>query len=127
MVGSFLNVVIHRLPVMLQRQWREECARLASGTDSGASSAAEPFNLVVPRSACPACRAPITAWQNIPIISYLLLKGRCAACGARISARYPIVEALTGLMSAAVAWKFGFGLAVFGHSAHLVPHCAGIH
>jgi leader peptidase (prepilin peptidase) / N-methyltransferase len=110
MVGSFLNVVIHRLPVMLQRQWREECAEL-SGADFSASFPAEPFNLVVPRSACRACAAPITAWQNIPIVSYLLLKGRCAACGARISARYPIVEALTALMSAAVAWKFGFGVA----------------
>jgi len=109
-VGSFLNVVIHRLPLMLQRQWREECAGLAAGTDATTADAA-PFNLVVPRSACPACRAPIAAWQNVPIVSYLLLQGRCAACGTRISARYPIVEALTGLMSAAVAWKFGFGLA----------------
>ena len=113
MVGSFLNVVIHRLPLMLQRQWREECAELARGTDSMASPAAEPFNLMVPRSACPACRAPITAWQNIPIIGFVLLHGRCAACGTSISARYPIVEALTALMSAAVAWKFGFGLAAF--------------
>jgi leader peptidase (prepilin peptidase) / N-methyltransferase len=110
LIGSFLNVVIHRLPVMLQRQWRAECAEL-SGTDLSASSPAEPFNLVVPRSACRACAAPIAAWQNIPIASYLLLQGRCAACGTRISARYPIVEALTALMSAAVAWKFGFGVA----------------
>jgi leader peptidase (prepilin peptidase) / N-methyltransferase len=109
LIGSFLNVVIHRLPVMLQRQWREECAEL-SGAQFSASSA-EPFNLVVPRSACRACGAAITAWQNIPIASYLVLKGRCAACGTRISARYPIVEALTALMSAAVAWKFGFALA----------------
>jgi leader peptidase (prepilin peptidase)/N-methyltransferase len=112
-VGSFLNVVIHRLPLMLQRQWREECAALASDAGSMASSAAEPFNLMVPRSACPACRTAITAWQNIPIMGFLLLHGRCAACGVRISARYPLVEALTALMSAAVAWKFGFGLAAF--------------
>jgi leader peptidase (prepilin peptidase) / N-methyltransferase len=108
LIGSFLNVVIQRLPVMLERQWREECGELASAI---AVPAAEPFNLVVPRSACPACHAPISAWQNVPIISFLVLKGRCAACGVPISVRYPIVEALTGLMSAAVAWKFGFGFA----------------
>jgi leader peptidase (prepilin peptidase)/N-methyltransferase len=69
----------------------------------------ERFNLIVPRSACPACRAPITALQNIPILSWLLLRGRCASCGATISVRYPLVEALTGVLSALVAWKFGFG------------------
>src|SRR6185312_12316633 len=68
-----------------------------------------PFNLVVPRSACPACKAPITALQNIPVVSYLFLRGRCANCGVRISPRYPLIEALTGLLSAAVAWKLGFG------------------
>ncbi len=111
LIGSFLNVVIHRVPVMLQRQWRAECAALTDGADLPAASPIEPFNLVVPRSACPACHAPITAWQNIPIISFVLLKGRCAACGAAISARYPLIETLTALMSAAVAWKFGFGFA----------------
>jgi len=109
LIGSFLNVVIHRLPVMLERQWRLECSRLAAGVQ--VASAEEPFNLVVPRSACPACRAPITAWQNIPILSYLALRGRCAACRAPISARYPLVEALTAVLSAAVAWRFGFGTA----------------
>lgn len=109
LIGSFLNVVIHRLPLMLERQWRAECAELAAGAAPAAS--AEPFNLMVPRSACPACRAPISAWQNIPVLSYLLLRGRCAACRAPISLRYPIVEALTGTLSAAVAWKFGFGAA----------------
>jgi leader peptidase (prepilin peptidase) / N-methyltransferase len=109
LIGSFLNVVIHRLPLMLERQWRAECAELAAGAAPAAS--AEPFNLVVPRSACPACRAPISAWQNIPILSYLVLGGRCAACRASISLRYPIVEALTGVLSGAVAWKFGFGAA----------------
>jgi leader peptidase (prepilin peptidase) / N-methyltransferase len=109
LIGSFLNVVIHRLPVMLERQWRAECAQLAAG--AAPEAAHEPFNLMEPRSACPACRAPITAWQNIPILSYLALRGRCAACRARISPRYPLIEALTGALSAAVAWKFGFGLA----------------
>jgi leader peptidase (prepilin peptidase)/N-methyltransferase len=111
-VGSFLNVVIHRVPIMMERQWREQCAEIAQ-PDHAATMPANPpakerFNLVVPRSACPACKAPITALQNVPIVSYLVLRGRCANCGARISARYPIVEALTGILSAAVAWKLGF-------------------
>ncbi len=128
LVGSFLNVVIYRVPVMLERQWREQCSELAASEPAGsapgttapgsggpaleasaARQADAPFNLVVPRSACPACKAPITALQNVPVLSYLLLKGRCASCGVRISARYPAIEALTGLLSAAVAWKFGFG------------------
>jgi leader peptidase (prepilin peptidase)/N-methyltransferase len=111
LIGSFLNVVIHRLPVMLERQWRAECAQLAEGAPAVSAGKPEPFNLVVPRSACPACQAPISAWQNIPIVSYLALRGRCAACRAPISLRYPLVEGLTAVMSAAVAWKFGFGAA----------------
>jgi leader peptidase (prepilin peptidase)/N-methyltransferase len=111
LIGSFLNVVIHRLPVMLERQWRADCAQFVAGVDAARTLATEPFNLIVPRSACPACKAPITAWQNVPLLSYLLLKGRCASCRAAISVRYPIVEALTALLSAAVAWKFGFGFA----------------
>jgi leader peptidase (prepilin peptidase) / N-methyltransferase len=106
LVGSFLNVVIYRLPVILDRQWREQCAEL-HGVES--PKATEPFNLVIPRSACPSCKAPITALQNIPVLSYLALRGRCASCGVRISIRYPLIEALTGLLSAAVAWKFGYG------------------
>jgi leader peptidase (prepilin peptidase)/N-methyltransferase len=139
LIGSFLNVVIYRVPIMLERQWREQCVELAaseaastapststpqpgaeasieslSKTKAGSvaplpTRASEPFNLVVPRSACPSCKAPITALQNIPVLSYLFLKGRCANCGVRISARYPAIEALTGILSAAVAWKFGFG------------------
>lgn len=106
LVGSFLNVVIYRLPVILDRQWREQCAEL-HGT--AAAEPSEPFNLVVPRSACPSCKAPITALQNVPVVSYLILRGRCAKCAVRISPRYPAVEALTGVLTAAVAWKFGFG------------------
>jgi leader peptidase (prepilin peptidase)/N-methyltransferase len=122
LVGSFLNVVIYRVPIMLDRQWREQCAELAAATTPSATPGAaiaipaspQPkpaahFNLVAPRSCCPSCKAPITAMQNIPVLSYLFLKGRCANCGNRISVRYPIVEALTGVLSAAVAWKFGFG------------------
>jgi leader peptidase (prepilin peptidase) / N-methyltransferase len=102
LVGSFLNVVIHRLPIMLERQW-------ASSDPHAVPAPSEKFNLLVPRSACPACKAPITALQNIPVVSYLALRGRCAACGARISVRYPLVEALTGVLSALVAWRLGFG------------------
>jgi len=111
LIGSFLNVVIHRLPVMLERQWRAEYAELAPGAEP--AGAHEPFNLVVPRSTCPVCRAPITAWQNVPILSFVALGGRCAACRAPISMRYPLVEALTAVMSAAVGWRFGFGAATF--------------
>lgn len=106
LIGSFLNVVIYRIPVMLEREWRQQCAELA-GT---APAAPQPrFDLVVPRSTCPKCKAPITALQNIPVLSYLVLRGRCARCGAAISVRYPLIEALTGVLSALVAWKFGYG------------------
>ncbi|HXY95472.1 MAG TPA: A24 family peptidase [Steroidobacteraceae bacterium] len=111
-VGSFLNVVIYRLPLMLDREWRAQCAELADHDPHAATVAAatgERFNLVVPRSACPACKAPITALQNIPLVSWLFLRGRCAHCGAPISVRYPLVELLTGILSAWVAVRFGFG------------------
>ena len=108
-IGSFLNVVIHRLPIILERHWRADCAALAADAPTLPAVPAERYNLMVPRSACPACRAPIAARHNIPVLSYLWLRGRCARCGARISPRYPLVEALTGLLSALVAWKFGFG------------------
>jgi len=111
-VGSFLNVVIYRLPVMLERQWRAQCAETAGDANAATLPAGVParFNLVVPRSACPSCRAPIGALQNIPLLSWVLLRGRCARCGAAISIRYPLVEALTGVLSGAVAWKLGFGV-----------------
>jgi leader peptidase (prepilin peptidase) / N-methyltransferase len=112
LVGSFLNVVIHRLPIMLERQWREQCEELKP--HDPAPPAAEPYNLVVPRSACPACHAPIPGWHNIPVISYLLLRGRCANCQAPISARYPLIELLCALLSAAVVWKFGLGWPALG-------------
>jgi len=105
LVGSFLNVVVYRLPIMLDRQWRAQCEELA-GRDP---APLDRFNFIVPRSACPACKAPIRAHQNVPVLSWVLLRGRCAACGARISARYPLVEALTGVASALVAWKYGYG------------------
>jgi len=106
-VGSFLNVVIYRLPVMLDRQWRAECAELDGAQPATAPSAQ--FDLIVPRSSCPACKAPIGALQNIPVLSYLALRGRCARCRAPISARYPLVEILCGVLSALAAWRFGYG------------------
>jgi len=127
LVGSFLNVVIHRLPRMLERQWRDQAAEYAMEQAATQAAAArtqpasappaaprpakpEPrYNLVVPRSACPGCSAPITALQNIPVISWLALRGRCANCKAPISVRYPIVELLCGVLGGLVAWKFGFG------------------
>jgi leader peptidase (prepilin peptidase)/N-methyltransferase len=111
-VGSFLNVVIYRLPIILEREWRMQATELlppaaADAVLAGVDVSAR-FTLSVPRSACPACNAPITAWQNIPIVSWLVLRGRCAACKAPISARYPLVELATAALSAAVAWHFGF-------------------
>src|SRR2546429_6223070 len=96
---------------MLDRAWREQCRGLPGEAAAATLPAGLParFNVVVPRSACPACWAPITVMQNIPLISWLVLRGRCAHCGKPISVRYPLVEALSGVMCAAVAWKFGFG------------------
>jgi len=102
-VGSFLNVVIYRLPIILEREWHAQAAELLPSDDHTATVPAVPperFSLSVPRSACPACKAPITALQNIPVISWLVLRGRCASCKAKISARYPVVELATGLLSA---------------------------
>ncbi len=107
MVGSFLNVVIHRLPKMMEREWQAQCAEL-NGHPLPESA---PYNLVIPRSACPHCQHAIGALENIPVISYLILRGKCKGCGARISIRYPVVEALSGILSAYAAWHFGFGLA----------------
>jgi leader peptidase (prepilin peptidase)/N-methyltransferase len=102
-VGSFLNVVIHRLPKMMEHQWRSECAEL----DGKEPPVAERYNLVVPRSCCPTCAQPITALQNIPVVSYLVLGGKCAGCKARISPRYPCVEILSGVLAGYAAWRFG--------------------
>lgn len=107
LIGSFLNVVIHRLPLMMERDWRSQCEELLATPATKLPEGR--FDLMVPRSQCPACDAPITALQNVPILSYVLLRGRCANCGAAISARYPAVEALTAVLSGLVAWRFGFG------------------
>ena len=103
-IGSFLNVVIYRLPKMLEQQWRDELTEL----NGGEAAPAPRYNLMVPRSACPSCNRQITALQNIPVVSYLLLRGRCASCGIRISPRYPVIETLTAALSGYVAWRFGF-------------------
>lgn len=109
MVGSFLNVVIHRLPKMMEQEWREQCAALDEPPNQSTVPTGPRYNLVAPRSACPACGHQIRALENIPILSYLVLRGRCSQCKAAISPRYPIVEALTGALSAFAAWHFGFG------------------
>jgi len=102
-VGSFLNVVIYRLPKMLERGWKAQCAELR-----GEVVAEEPaYNLVVPRSACPGCGQQIAAWHNIPVVSWMLLRGRCASCGAPISGRYPLVELLGGIVAALAIGQFG--------------------
>ncbi len=106
-VGSFLNVVIHRLPKMMEREWRAQCEDL-SGAER---SKLEPYNLLIPRSACPHCSHQISALENIPVISFLFLRGKCNGCGAPISSRYPIVETVSGLLSAFAAWHFGFDIA----------------
>lgn len=108
--GSFLNVVIHRLPIMMQRQWEQSCMELR-GEDAPVP---ETFNLAVPRSACPACGHKISALENIPILSYLFLRGKCSACGTPISLRYPLVEALTGSLLGLAAWHFGATPLLFG-------------
>jgi leader peptidase (prepilin peptidase) / N-methyltransferase len=106
-IGSFLNVVIHRLPRMMEAQWAVQAAEF-EGRDPPRR---ERYNLWTPPSRCPGCSAPIRAWQNVPVVSWLALRGRCARCRQPISARYPIVEALTGALSYWVAAHFGFGLA----------------
>jgi len=109
-VGSFLNVVVGRMPRMMERRWRAECAEL----NNQELPPAERFDLVTPRSTCPSCGHRITALENIPLLSFAVLRGKCSACRARISWRYPIVEALTGLLSGYAAWHFGFTFAAAG-------------
>ena len=103
LVGSFLNVVIHRLPRMLERQWASECAELGGQPAPGSDK----FNLMWPRSRCPHCDHQISWHENIPVLSYLLLRARCASCGAKISARYPLVELVCGALFFFSVWKWG--------------------
>ena len=109
-IGSFLNVVIHRLPRMMEREWQAQCAELAGQPQAPQA----PYNLVTPRSACPACGQRIAAWQNVPVISWIALRGKCASCRAGISFKYPLVEVLAGAGAAYAAWRFGAGMAALG-------------
>ncbi|QZA81000.1 prepilin peptidase [Deefgea piscis] len=111
LVGSFLNVVIHRLPLMMEREFKQECATLL---DEPMPTPAAKYNLVVPRSACPQCGHQITALENIPIFSWLLLRGQCRQCKNKISARYPLVELMTALISGGLAWHFGYSAPLIG-------------
>lgn len=111
LIGSFLNVVIYRLPIILEREWQQECAELHHAETTQFESK---FNLVVPRSQCPSCGHKITAIENIPVLSYLVLGGKCRDCRTPISIQYPAVEVATALLSIVVAWQFGY-------SAQLLP------
>ena len=115
LVGSFLNVAIYRLPVMMEREWTSQCRELLNcqchhpDKDSDISTEkTEPFNLILPNSHCPQCQTQLKSWDNIPVLSFLLLKGQCRYCGSTISPRYPIIEAITALLSAYVGYHFGF-------------------
>jgi leader peptidase (prepilin peptidase)/N-methyltransferase len=116
-VGSFLNVVIHRLPKMLDREWRAQCAELAAEGGPavpGHEAGPGPYNLWTPRSACPGCGKPIPARHNVPVVSWIVLRARCAACGTRITARYPLVELAGGIVGAYATLRFGASLAALG-------------
>ncbi|MCI2965128.1 A24 family peptidase [Shewanella sp. N2AIL] len=119
-IGSFLNVVIHRFPVMMKREWQQECNQYLQEyhedivkkigieqLNKPIDDFPEKYNLVVPGSACPKCKTSIKPWHNLPLLGWLMLKGKCAACHAPISARYPIIEFITGLLIATLAWHFG--------------------
>ncbi|PKM24870.1 MAG: prepilin peptidase [Gammaproteobacteria bacterium HGW-Gammaproteobacteria-13] len=105
LVGSFLNVLIYRLPAMMQRDWREQAREIL---ELPAEPQTATFNLILPSSTCPHCAHEIKPWENIPLISYLFLRGKCSSCKAPISLRYPLVELTCGLLSAFIAWHFGF-------------------
>jgi len=110
MVGSFINVVIYRLPKIMEREWHAQSVEL----NGQVAEALPPYNLIIPRSACPLCGHMISALENIPVLSYLLLHGKCKGCGAHISVRYPVVELISCILSGFVAWHFGFGVSALG-------------
>ena len=115
LVGSFLNVLVYRLPKMLHADWQQQAREILSDSGELAADSVRPvtaarFNLLVPRSACPHCQHVIKPWENIPLLSWLALKGKCSGCQQPISKRYPLVELASGILSAVVAWKMGFGL-----------------
>jgi leader peptidase (prepilin peptidase)/N-methyltransferase len=106
LIGSFLNVLIYRLPIMMERDWRAQARDMLA---LPAEEKTEAFNLFLPHSRCPHCARQIRAWENLPVISYLFLGGKCSSCKAPISKRYPLIELACGLLSAFIAWHFGFG------------------
>ena len=112
MVGSFLNVVIHRLPKMMEADWKQQCTEYLHPEEAEklAAMPVTKYNLIVPRSGCPSCGHQITALENIPLLSYAVLGGKCSACKTKISLRYPAIEAVTALLTAFMAWKFGVSL-----------------
>lgn len=112
-VGSFLNVVIYRLPVMLERDWRQQCHEFLDIETANGDETLK-TGLATPASSCPHCGHAIRAWENIPLISYLILGGKCSSCKAAISIQYPAIEAITAIMSVTVAWKFGVSIQTAG-------------
>lgn len=116
--GSFFNVIIYRLPLMMQSEWQRECELLlGTQTDTPSPTEKTNFNIAIPNSHCPHCKAPIKAWHNIPIVSYLFLKGRCASCQAGISLRYPVIELATALLGVGCLALFGLGAYGFATAA----------
>ena len=107
-VGSFLNVVIYRLPIMMERRWQAECASMDTGSIEQAKEQDAVFNLMLPGSACPSCGNTLSIWENIPVFSYLLQKGKCKHCASHISIQYPLVEILTAILSVVAVWYFGY-------------------
>ncbi len=111
-IGSFLNVVIYRLPIMLERQWKTDCSELLDLKSNVPLN--ENFNLCVPRSHCPSCNQQVKAIENIPILSYIFLRAKCKNCGAKISFQYPFIELLTALLTCFIVWKFGLSIQALG-------------
>ena len=109
LIGSFLNAVIYRVPIMLERSWKHDCQELFGNAETSTDDT-ETFNILTPRSQCPSCGHSITAWENIPVISYLFLRGKCSSCKIGISIEYPLVEIITTVLSVILAWKFGYGI-----------------
>jgi leader peptidase (prepilin peptidase)/N-methyltransferase len=124
-IGSFLNVVIYRLPIILDRNWSRQCHELLE-TESSRLQDGQAFNLVIPASRCLKCGHRIKVWENIPILSYLIIRGRCTACGTRISARYPAIELVTAILSVITVVHFGYtlaALAALGFTWAIIPLC----
>ncbi|MDH3870859.1 MAG: A24 family peptidase [Gammaproteobacteria bacterium] len=125
LIGSFLNVVIYRLPIIMERTWSQQCRELLEIEPADAGRE-RPFNLVWPASSCPKCGHRIRAIENVPVVSYLFLRGRCAACSTRIPARYPLIELTTAIASVVTALHFGFSLqaaAALGFTWAIIPLC----